>query len=131
MLCRQLLDRLETRVTQIDDTAQDLLNRQLGKFFVETLSNRLAAQELTELLEWLCPAQINPRYDQAAYKERLTENTTSWIFKHETYISWMIGSISFLWIFGQCIHMLFAIMLTLIVGAGKSVLTYVQSHRKH
>jgi hypothetical protein len=82
-----------------------------------------------KLLEWLCPAQINPNRDQATYKELLTENTAAWIFDDPAYKDWRLGSTSFLWIFGESIYHMTSTVLTLIVGAGKSVLTYLWSHR--
>lgn len=58
-------------------------------------------ETMTKLLEWVCPAEINPLQDLNTYKELITENTALWIFDHEMYKTWIESSPSFLWLSGE------------------------------
>ena len=53
------------------------------------------------MLDCLCPAQINPRHDQASYHEKLTENTAKWFGPHPKFQHWLRARASFLWMHGQ------------------------------
>jgi hypothetical protein len=56
---------------------------------------------MAQLLDWLCPAEINPLYDLNTYKDLLTKNTAVWIFDHQMYKNWLDGSTTFLWLSGE------------------------------
>jgi hypothetical protein len=55
-----------------------------------------------ELLEWLCPDDINPHRDQATYLNLRTDGTAQWMFDHSLYKQWLERVPPFLWISGKC-----------------------------
>lgn len=67
----------------------------------------LLEAKIMKLLDWLCPEHVHPLYDQAMYKQHLTDNTAVWIFEHSMYKEWRFGSVPFLWISGKSIDTIF------------------------
>jgi hypothetical protein len=68
-------------------------------FIVMGLVN--SATEAKEILEWLCPATINPGDNQQRLRKLAVEQTATWVFKHAAYEQWRSEAGRFLWLYGK------------------------------
>lgn len=82
--------RLSNKILQVCNLCQ-----------IQGSTNESAASSWNDILDWLCPPQINPEEDQDSKRELYIKDTGAWIFRNKVYEQWASSPGSFLWLHGQ------------------------------